>query len=326
MGVEYDTDGPDDDVVEELAREVRAVKKQKQWRKWSEDVIPALLQPYMTLLRETEGLRNINSKRQADGCDGCSEGRLLNVTCVYFDNLEKMTLCTCNEPALQLLQKGFFPCAPQLPTLAVDLGVLDFARDLFINAAPNTTAWCETLEGFLSARSFKLSTRDSLRGRFGNALKWYATLTNTKNLMLRDYLNVVRGAELSMEDEGDQYESEGRFGLACSLKYIVAHVSISDIVYQPEQVPEMNEQDSSPRQFNDRPDEYLRERCPLCFGGENWSKPSEKVDVIVCLDACFTQKRRQPQGNAWHEPHTHPETVFIPPSEVKAMEEIVESL
>jgi len=41
----------------------------------------------------------------------------------------------------------------------VDLGVLDFARDLFINAAPNTTAWCETLEGFLSARRFKLSTR-----------------------------------------------------------------------------------------------------------------------------------------------------------------------
>lgn len=28
--------------------------------------------------------------------------------------------------------------------------------------------------------------------------------------------------------------------------------------------------------FNDRPNEYLRERCPLCFGGENWSKPSEK--------------------------------------------------
>lgn len=112
--------------------------------------------------------------------------------------------------------------------MAVDLGVLDFARDLFINAAPNTTAWCETLEGFLSARNFKLTTRvcityqdgryidiglkqDSLRGRFGNALKWYATLTNTKNLRLRDYLNTVRGVELSMEDEHEEYESEGKF-------------------------------------------------------------------------------------------------------------------
>lgn len=25
----------------------------------------------------------------------------------------------------------------------------------------------------------------------------------------------------------------------------------------------------------DRPSEYLRERCPLCFGGENWGKKEE---------------------------------------------------
>jgi hypothetical protein len=48
-----------------------------------------------------------------------------------------------------------------------------------------------------------------LRGRFGNAMKWYATLTNIKNLRLRDYLNIVRGAVLSMEDEGEEYELEG---------------------------------------------------------------------------------------------------------------------
>lgn len=42
-------------------------------------------------------------------------------------------------------------------------------------------------------------------------MKWYATLTNTKNLRLRDYLNTVRGAVLSMEDEKDEYESEGKF-------------------------------------------------------------------------------------------------------------------
>jgi hypothetical protein len=79
------------EVVEEtpvnlLARAERAVKRQRQWRKWSEDVIPALLQPYMALLRETEGLRDINSKREANSCTGCSAGRLLDVTCVYFES------------------------------------------------------------------------------------------------------------------------------------------------------------------------------------------------------------------------------------------------
>jgi hypothetical protein len=37
--------------------------------------------------------------------------------------------------------------------------MLEFAHELFVNAAPNLTAWCETLEGFLSARHFKLTTR-----------------------------------------------------------------------------------------------------------------------------------------------------------------------
>jgi hypothetical protein len=40
-----------------------------------------------------------------------------------------------------------------------------------------------------------------LRGRFGNALHWYATLTDTKNVMIRNYLDYVRGAALSMDDE-----------------------------------------------------------------------------------------------------------------------------
>jgi CxC1 like cysteine cluster associated with KDZ transposases len=70
-------------------------------------------------------------------------------------------LCTCKEPALQLLSRGLFPCAPLQPSLAIDLNVLDFARELFVHAAPNTTAWCDTLEAFLSAREFKLTTRVS---------------------------------------------------------------------------------------------------------------------------------------------------------------------
>lgn len=60
---------------------------------------------------------------------------------------------------MQLLSRGLFPCAPSFPTLAVDLNMLDFVHELFVNSAPNITAWCETLEGFLNDRQFKLSTR-----------------------------------------------------------------------------------------------------------------------------------------------------------------------
>ena len=82
-----ETDQLDEDGANVLVREARAAKKQRQWRKWSEDVIPALLQPYMALLRETQGLRDVDSKRHVDSCSGCSRGRLFNVTCVYFESM-----------------------------------------------------------------------------------------------------------------------------------------------------------------------------------------------------------------------------------------------
>ena len=34
--------------------------------------------------------------------------------------------------------------------------------------------------------------------------------------------------------------------------------------------------------IGNRPSEYLRERCPLCFGGVNWQQP-EEMQVPNCL-------------------------------------------
>ena len=80
---------------------------------------------------------------------------------IDFLGIEKLTLCTCKEPALQLLTMGLFPCAPSEPSLAVELNMLGFVERLFVHAAPNVTAWCKTLEAFLSERNFKLATRVS---------------------------------------------------------------------------------------------------------------------------------------------------------------------
>lgn len=128
------------------------------------------------------------------------------VSCLEID---KLAICTCTDPALQLMSRGLFPCAPSFPSLAVDLQMLDFVQELFVNAAPNLTAWCNTLESFLNSRKFKLTTRvcillicsdntnlfiqqNSLRGRFGNTLHWYATLVNSKKLCMRNYLDNIR--------------------------------------------------------------------------------------------------------------------------------------
>ncbi|KDR70616.1 hypothetical protein GALMADRAFT_144519 [Galerina marginata CBS 339.88] len=91
LGYEDEEDGGGGADTDDAAK--RAGKKQRQWRKWSEDIIPQLLKPYMQLLRETSGLRDIEGVREERGCAGCSDGRLLEVTCVYFERLKKITLC-----------------------------------------------------------------------------------------------------------------------------------------------------------------------------------------------------------------------------------------
>ncbi|KAI6095316.1 hypothetical protein F5141DRAFT_1191368 [Pisolithus sp. B1] len=49
------------------------------------------------------------------------------------------------------------------------------------------------------------------------------------------------------------------------------------------------------------------------------------LDCIVCLDACFTQKRtNNPWNSAASDPPNPTNTVFIPESEVKAMEDFIE--
>ncbi|KAG6904813.1 hypothetical protein DXG01_006992 [Tephrocybe rancida] len=76
-----------------------------------------------------------------------------------------------------------------------------------------------------------------------------------------------------------------------------------------------------------RPSDYLRARCPLCFGGEfpractDNERLNDDPDTIVCIDACFTQKRNR---QAQDPPRTHPRTIFIPEQDVEAMDKYVE--
>ncbi|KAG6905344.1 hypothetical protein DXG01_003327, partial [Tephrocybe rancida] len=73
-----------------------------------------------------------------------------------------------------------------------------------------------------------------------------------------------------------------------------------------------------------QPSDYLRAACPLCFGGEFLQSPSpSEPDAIVCLDACFTQKRNR---QARDPPRTHPQTVFIPEGDAERMDHYVSAI
>jgi len=51
------------------------------------------------------------------------------------------------------------------------------------------------------------------------------------------------------------------------------------------------------------------------------------ADIVVCIDACFTQKRNKTIGKHGHRdpPNHHPSSIFMPEADVKVVEDFVES-
>ncbi|KAJ7576307.1 hypothetical protein C8J56DRAFT_1007514 [Mycena floridula] len=146
---------------------------------------------YINLLKETKSLSDLSGIRQMVGCQGCGTGCKLNISCVFFEKIASVELCTCTSIPAQLLARDLFACAPQLPTLAVDVNMLDFVCKLFVQMAPNTTAWTTTVENFLQSREFQLGSPDRLRKRFTAALQWYTSLVDNVALSMKD---IIRSA------------------------------------------------------------------------------------------------------------------------------------
>ncbi|KAG2033060.1 hypothetical protein BDR03DRAFT_872882, partial [Suillus americanus] len=73
-----------------------------------------------------------------------------------------------------------------------------------------------------------------------------------------------------------------------------------------------------------QPSDYLRSRCPVCFGMQDWQKDHSsrlKLDCHVCIDACFTQKRSaNSRGANGLDPPNPTRSVFISDEEVARME------
>ncbi|KAJ7587793.1 hypothetical protein C8J56DRAFT_1014557 [Mycena floridula] len=241
---------------------------------------PSLMQVYMDVYRQTHSFSKLDAARSQPCCPGCEDKTVLNVVCVFLDRIDTIRLCNCTSVAHALLARGLFPCAPLVPSLAVDVTMLDLVRELFVHGPPNTTGWTDTIESFLNSRHYKLATMGTLRKRFTTAFQWYSSVVDNVALHVKDTINNVRA------DAPDP-----------------SHPKI-------------------------RPSEYLRDRCPLCFGNMNERDPNQLVDVIVCIDACFTQKRcnNNNKGVINNFPRIHPDSVFIPADIVKEMEDYVESI
>ncbi|KAJ7896179.1 hypothetical protein B0H13DRAFT_2338508 [Mycena leptocephala] len=290
-----------------------------------------------------------------------------------IEDLE-LQVCKCTPAAVQLMQVSAFGCAPILPSLAVDLRVLEFTMNLFLQVAPNNTAISIALERVLSNMGFQLDHQNSLRRRFGNCLMWYTHLRNRLKAKYSGLLEAVHEvlvpqAEAEPEEEAEEITPPAppplphgrqarRSGLRAasssgtptppspkSRRARVCTPSPSPSASRsqrraaspsPSRTPTAEplpgrwkrNRESSPGPeipFPEppprvRPSEYLHRRCPACFADAN---NVIGVDVMVSIDACFTQKKKKSPKDP---PKYHPDTHFVPEDLAAKMEAYVDSV
>jgi hypothetical protein len=177
MDVFFDSDMAMD--IEEVSRHRR--KRAIQDVRWENDVIPAIIEPFMKY-QMRRGSADATVAQTVLHCTCLTQGQSLDIEVVSFtrtydfDPLDhtllmpiieihtmKLRICECTpNVATQLIDQGLFPCAPIRPSLAVNIEMLEFVAQLFLNLPPNNTAWCSALEDFLLDRKFRLKDIVSL--------------------------------------------------------------------------------------------------------------------------------------------------------------------
>ncbi|KAK1235898.1 hypothetical protein PQX77_000860 [Marasmius sp. AFHP31] len=182
--------------------------------------------------------------------------------------------------------------------------LLEFVTGLFVRIAPNQTAFCGALEEFLASRGYRLVGEDPLRRRFSNALEWYNAMQDMVDVQLDDLVTSQRPGHAVQPNHTDNLPS---------------------VPESPEGSEDNDSHVKRPRKEPNepltRPSDYLRSRCPLCFGGKFPLK--DGLDAIVCIDACFTQKHNKQERDP---ERFFPKSVFVPEEKLEATEEHVERL
>ncbi|KAF8326594.1 uncharacterized protein EI90DRAFT_2929882 [Cantharellus anzutake] len=311
------------------------MRRNHQRTRWHVDVLPRLIRPYMKWMRERSASSERSEPRQH--CDCAGPHRVDDVLCVYMSRLEKRQIRHCEEQTLtvQLVECGLFPCAPVRPELAVSMVMLDWASTLFLHMAPNIRAWTTTAEIMLQREGHHFGTASSFRRRFSNSLVHYQLLIRLVDAEmdrmasaipipprllpghLREPSSPPSVSNCLPESDMDVDPSHPDPKIPSDLtSSIPSNTSIDAREYR-------NAHTSPTFSHPDLPSDYLRGRCPCCFGSTSSPTPELSADCIVSFDANFQLKRikdydRRPQYRGLNKigsqdpKMTSPQTIEVP--------------
>lgn len=174
------------------------------------------------------------------------------------------------------------------------------------------------------------SSQNSLRKRFGESLRWFHCLQDRTDAHIQQIVTLARHTITSLNDGSFAPDpSAGHQPRATPTQPVEQDPPESSSVGEKRPRATDDKNDMSDGVFPDplprtRPSDYLRRRCPLCFGGkfprpETMSGP----DAIVCVDACFKQKRNKGEKDPHHK---HSDSVFLPDIAVQNAEQYTERI
>ncbi|KAJ6568559.1 hypothetical protein B0H19DRAFT_1256310 [Mycena capillaripes] len=318
------------------------VARASQTEVWMEKIIPVLVPVFMDLFQKTRSWREMDvlSAPNARRTCSCSRpGALLKVAVLTFTNIYDLEIfpCDCWTAPLQLLERGLFPSAPLRPGLAVDVRLLEFTMKLFVRIAPNKSAMVGALEEHLRDLGFKLPSDDGMRRQLSASLEWYTHLRHRVDAHVDEVIETTRKYTTSLPSDAADFPPSTPGGTTStppqtppqSPRPQSAPFLNRGRVRGVRAVPQSSPTPATPRgqkrsradSPRERPSEYLRARCPACFGGD--FKKRGLTDIKVCLDACFTHRKK---ASVPDPPKTHPHTHFVPEEQSEQMENYVDAV
>ncbi|KAJ7598253.1 hypothetical protein C8J56DRAFT_1039067 [Mycena floridula] len=268
-------------------KDIDSNKAEKQWQVWHNEVLPALMPVYAKLVRETKSLSDLSSVRGSIACTGCDSGRIVKVYGVLLERIIHLELCTCCSIPVQLLQRGYFACSPKMPTLAVDINMLDFLNKLFVHVVPNQRAWAGSVEDFLRTQNYQLDSPPL------SAVYSCTSMVHNFDLV---FFKIQRTIEYTVMMKSRWAAMDQQLGMTIQGQAIISE---KDVHFALEELDKLEE----------------HQTC------------SEMDAIVCLDGNFTQKRCNGKSGdNSNNFPRTHPQTVFVPEEEVKLMAAEVEAL
>jgi hypothetical protein len=119
-----------------------------------------------------------------------------------------------------LLLNGYFPSAPMRPSVAFDIRMLEFARELYLRSSPNRSAFAAALDSYLRGLGYPIPGVERTRRKLAKAFRYYALLLVEADAYARRQVSLLCSVDAATD--GHDWEDDEGGGEQTLLEYLAS--------------------------------------------------------------------------------------------------------